>query len=370
MVTSSCSARKLISCGDKFCWYALGRDIQTADCEPVVIDQGVDESETPGLHVLDLPQLAYKPPFTVLLIVLQLLKNDEVCNFGQQTGLKPLDTVKSECPDEFSQTVPWLQTYSSLFYQNISQLDQLSTADIVSYLTNIVSSPLKWLDPEHREKVWALASGIISEKSGRTAAPGFTRNITVPGLPPINLYEPALTSDNLGLKTWGSSLMLSRRLASLPKLKEPILELGAGTGLVGISCGLLGYSDVILTDLPEIVPNLDKNVQLNNLKLQCSVLDWTNPQGFADNSFPTIILSDPIYSADHPTLVRNMVQKFLALNNAQLLIQIPLRQRYEEERANLWSLIDGLGLKEHTCIQEEGYDDFGEQSFLFKIYQR
>ncbi|OBA14946.1 uncharacterized protein OGAPODRAFT_9201 [Ogataea polymorpha] len=313
--------------------------VQYVDTEPVLMNVSEEKSHLPALHVMDLPQVGSRPPACVLKTILYLLKSDDICNFGQTPQTRSIETVKREHPASFAAAEPWLQTHCSLLCANFSDLGALPTNDIVSYLTGICGSSLSWMDAADREDVWALASTIISEKSGRTAAPGFTRKITVDGLPPICLREPALTSDNLGLKTWGSSLMLARRLVNFPRLAEPILELGAGTGLVGIACGLLGYKDVVLTDLPEIVPNLKENILLNQLDLPCEVLDWKNPHAFGSRKFATVIVSDPIYSADHPVLVRNVVERFLAPENAQLLVQLPLRPRYERERAHLWSRV-------------------------------
>ncbi len=42
-----------------------------------------------------------------------------------------------------------------------------------------------------------------------------------------------------------------------------VLELGSGTGLVGILAGALGAKKVVLTDLPHAVPMLRKNVEKN-----------------------------------------------------------------------------------------------------------
>ena len=139
----------------------------------------------------------------------------------------------------------------------------------------------------------------MSERCGRTAAPKMSRSIDVPGLLeavsklrgidlseqlPIVLEEPPLTSDNLGLKTWGSSLVLASRLAKHGEeiLMDPVLELGAGTGLSGIVAGRLGY-DVTMTDLPEITDNLRINVNKNALigdKITVDVLDWMDPGKF------------------------------------------------------------------------------------------
>ncbi|KAH7297627.1 hypothetical protein KP509_25G004200 [Ceratopteris richardii] len=48
----------------------------------------------------------------------------------------------------------------------------------------------------------------------------------------------------------------------LQRLSLRVLELGAGTGMVGILCATLGAHS-ILTDLPHVVPNLQHNAMLN-----------------------------------------------------------------------------------------------------------
>lgn len=92
----------------------------------------------------------------------------------------------------------------------------------------------------------------------------------------LTIREPPLSGDSLGLKTWGSSYVLAHLLprfaeTSLSHLlspgcsspASPILELGAGTGLLGLAAARMWQTSVILTDLPAIVPNLAHNVELN-----------------------------------------------------------------------------------------------------------
>lgn len=143
------------------------------------------------------------------------------------------------------------------------------------------------------------------------------------------------TEDLLGLKTWGSSLywlvdlfeslryqMLLEhyRLRYPSSISQPVLELGTGTGLVGIAAARLGLN-VTVTDLEAILPNLEANVSLNKLpgdQISSEVLDWTDAEkdGFlashGSQSFETIMISDPIYSIDHPPMIRNMIDTFLS----------------------------------------------------------
>lgn len=58
-----------------------------------------------------------------------------------------------------------------------------------------------------------------------------------------------------------------------------VVELGCGTGVGGITAGILGARKVILTDLPYTLPNAMDNVQLNKGAIKGSVearpLDWS-----------------------------------------------------------------------------------------------
>jgi hypothetical protein len=111
-----------------------------------------------------------------------------------------------------------------------------------------------------------------------------TRTFCIPDEKPdtpalaIKIYEPSLTEDNLGLKTWASSYLLAKRLSTLARthrvlhqLRESskssgfgILELGSGTGLVGLAAAAVLSCPVVLTDLPSIVPNLRTNIENNS----------------------------------------------------------------------------------------------------------
>jgi hypothetical protein len=90
----------------------------------------------------------------------------------------------------------------------------------------------------------------------------------------LTIREPPITGDSLGLKTWGSSYVLAQLLpqfakSSLSHLLGPeapklsVLELGSGTGLLGLAAACLWHVPVILTDLPDIMPNLIHNAESN-----------------------------------------------------------------------------------------------------------
>lgn len=259
---------------------------------------------------------------------------------------------------------------------------------VPSYLTKIIASPLKWVDSdEDRELIWEAASQRLSERSGRTGMGAIERAFSIPlhsgdtgvvfDSATIKIHEPALTGDNLGLKTWASSYLLAKRLASfkhhgLPELdaSEQILELGSGTGLVGLAAAVVLQRCVLLTDLPDIVPNLERNINENAAvlaeKARSAVLDWSQPsslllstQPHPTHSFRLILAADPIYSPSHPALFTQAVDAHLSRHRAaRLVIELPLREGYIAERRDLVARLQALGLRKVAEGEEVGYDDW------------
>lgn len=299
---------------------------------------------------------------------------------------------------------------------------------IPQYLTKIVSSRLAWIqDEEEKEKIWDTASVRLSERSGRTARGSFTRSFIVPltgrnahvqdgtgsagqsdengydGVE-IQIHEPALTADNLGFKTWASSYVLatrweeiSRRIPALERCRtssqtgDHMLELGAGTGLVGISAAAVLATRVVLTDLPSIVTNLARNVKENTSIItntggstSVAILDWTQPEKVLSVQFDgtssmnddrlmesntsdkglealVVVAADPIYSTEHPAMLVNAIRYHLSKQrDATVIIGLPLRDAYVEERVELRKQMAGAGLRllfEETHV---GYDDWSE----------
>jgi hypothetical protein len=93
------------------------------------------------------------------------------------------------------------------------------------------------------------------------------------------IKEPALTGHLLGFKTWGSSFRLALELERLASTslsgvlldhqssdgssRPQVLELGSGTGLLGLAAAAIWKTHVVVSDLPDIVPNLAANVERN-----------------------------------------------------------------------------------------------------------
>lgn len=309
-------------------------------------DGGVAEP----ISVLDLPQIYQKPSAEVLLVVLDDL---------------------ALAPPSWDAVV------------EVSRKGQISENGVPAYLTKIISSPLSWIEnDEVKEQIWETASQRLSERSGRTGRGDLTRTFNIPvgdgpgDMMTITLHEPALQADNLGLKTWASSYLLAKRLSalrnSLPKMSSTayVLELGSGTGLVGLAAAAIFQPHVLLTDLPEIVVNLQRNAVSNldsvrayNGDVSTFVLDWTKPQDFAFTSapfgFPLILAADPIYSTDHPRLLVQTIEYHLSKSaDARVIIELPLREAFVAERKDLRDRLCKAGLQLMEEGEESGYDDW------------
>ena len=210
----------------------------------------------------------------------------------------------------------------------------------------------------------------------------------------ITLYEPSLTSDNLGHKTWLASYLLAKRLPSLRSLLEKpalqlyhkdqgghllkpnefssVLELGAGTGLVGIAAAAILGTHVDLTDLPEICENLRRNVRSNEGSLtavggSASVfsLDWGSlpPVESVQESqkYNVIMAADPLYSPSHPLFLSNAISLYLKRDNsAWVVIELPLRDAYQPEVDDFRRKMTQKGLSICQEGEETGYDDWAD----------
>jgi predicted nicotinamide N-methyase len=323
--------------------------------------------------VLDLPQLYTKPSADILLQTLSLLTS------APRSWDRTKTLAGSENIHEKAQG-----------HEPESLSPHINPEGVTRYLTSIVSSGLQWIDDDDaKEEIWNQASARLSERSGRTAMGAMSRKFRIPTSTDyfeLDIHEPALTGDDLGLKTWAASYMLAKRLHkfdSLPASKEGqlrVLELGSGTGLVGLAMAGLG-ADVILTDLPSIHANLERNAMSNSAILaqtggsaRTGVLDWTNPtvctlmpptgdsgQGDAITcKFPLILAADSLYSPEHPHMLVDTIEAWLSKDeDAQVVVEFPYRDAYLPEIQTFRDRMMNMGLVICEEGEEKGYDDWG-----------
>ncbi|KAL8878502.1 MAG: hypothetical protein Q9198_003697 [Flavoplaca austrocitrina] len=202
-----------------------------------------------------------------------------------------------------------------------------------------------------------------------------TFNIPISSQDPVSitLHEPSLTADNLGHKTWLASYLLAKRLPSLlryiPVLQSgaQVIELGAGTGLVGIAIAAMFDVHVHLTDLPAIVPNLLTNSTVNSpniAKGSTSVgeFDWSTVSNHCSKEhkgYDVVVVADPLYSPQHPAWLVAAIDFVLKRDaGARVVIELPLREAYAPEIAELKVRMQGLDLAVLAEGTESGIEDW------------
>ena len=89
--------------------------------------------------------------------------------------------------------------------------------------------------------------------------------------------EPAYTAS----RVWPASAELARHVADVVRGKR-VVELGAGAGLAGLACKVLGAARVVLTDLPENLPLLQRNAARNGLDVSVAAFDWNAPDALGE----------------------------------------------------------------------------------------
>lgn len=100
---------------------------------------------------------------------------------------------------------------------------------------------------------------------------------------PLLVREVPNTGAGTGLNIWDGAAVLTKYLehSGLDLSDKRVLEVGAGTGLVGIAASVLGAGCVLLTDLEYTLMNTAANVAANEPSLRGRVhtaeLDWFRP---------------------------------------------------------------------------------------------
>ena len=203
----------------------------------------------------------------------------------------------------------------------------------------------------------------------------------------VNVQVPAIRSQGLNLLPWASTYVLAGLLHKLdihpPPARDPripILELGAGIGLVGLVGSMLWHQRVVLTDLDTIVPGLLANIDANSALLKqhkgsaaAGALDWEKPDTLilsdhtvikADEAKANIILAaDTIYDEEHPQMVAQTVARWLAPGpDSRVVLTYPLRVAYLDQIRELWERLEGCGLESMAEGKEEA-GEHGEASW-------
>lgn len=161
---------------------------------------------------------------------------------------------------------------------------------------------------------------------------------------------PATGSDHtdVGLQSWGASIVVSDLMCACPEkfcltaeflgtFPTPrVIELGAGTGLVGITmakllpCIGIPNAEIIATDYhPAVLANLADNITANfpyavqNPPVQACPLDWAVPcleSPPLDQPAQMLVATDVVYAPEHAVWLRDCAANLLAREGVFWLI--------------------------------------------------
>ncbi|QRV76637.1 phospholipase [Ceratobasidium sp. AG-Ba] len=115
---------------------------------------------------------------------------------------------------------------------------------------------------------------------------------------PVKLVVDA--GPGCGGVAWPAGEVLSRYIARKGSLEgRKVIELGSGTGLVGLVAGYLGAQEVVITDQEQLMKIMEANIELNHLedRVRASVLDWGDelPSDLPD-TVSLILAADCVYA--------------------------------------------------------------------------
>ncbi|KAI8139542.1 putative methyltransferase-domain-containing protein [Fennellomyces sp. T-0311] len=247
------------------------------------------------------------------------------------------------------------QTYR-VHPRDISRANQICG----SFLIKIVSGDLGEWDDDRVD----TAARLLAHLSGR-------------GEHKFKLHEPSYIGNDIGFKTWGAAPLLAKKLIQqnlIPDLpNRTILELGTGTGLVGLCCGKLGATNIFLTDYHEsVLTNVAINVQLNNSCATVSKLDFiqvaqNQEPSWQDRKFDIVIASDLLYEMEHAEYLPVAVDMLM---ENEFYFMIPLRPTHTAEVELFERRMQEVGLVKRQVTETEQEEEEGIVRYRYYEYTR
>lgn len=155
---------------------------------------------------------------------------------------------------------------------------------------------------------------------------------------------------------WDAAFVLAEYLSEIlgdNGSHHSIVELGAGTGLCGLLLNCFCFATVTITDLPELLPLMTRNIQLNRdaphdslhpylqerysqyqqnqalpLAVIASVLEWGNKQHIqAHGTFDIVVAADVVASLYDP---QALAQTIHDLCHNQSVVYVSFKERLSE----------------------------------------
>ncbi len=152
----------------------------------------------------------------------------------------------------------------------------------------------------------------------------FAVPLWVPRAPDALLDDPDVIQRNQvhdAMPYWAWVWDSAPRLAALVARgvlapRGPLLEVGAGLGLVGLVAARLGAAVTLSDHDPLARAALAVNARHNGVTVAVSALDWRAPETYPRGPFPTIVGCDVVYEAGAHTPLLDLLDALLAPSGA------------------------------------------------------
>lgn len=234
-------------------------------------------------------------------------------------------------------SVRWLTSFIARAEELLAEIDDDDRQRFIDEASYILASFSSATDADEDEDAGAIVREFRFQVAGEQQAGAGDIEVR------LTDGTPATGSDHtdVGLQSWGASIVVSDLMCSCPErfglsvraLSDAprIVELGAGTGLVGITMAKLlprlGVSgaEVIATDYhAAVLANLRDNITANfgdpphngseNLPVQTCLLDWSAPCLDApplDKPADVLVATDVVYAPEHAVWLRDCAARML-----------------------------------------------------------
>ncbi len=244
-----------------------------------------------------------------------------------------------------------LQAATSMKYVDMLEIYDDDAGHYITLTEELLQSAVSVLQPKHLlvHVLHSESQSIINLIAGRL----FDISSGLPmGLGKVRVHEMSAAFLGTGLVCWDGSIVLAKYLEHNPSItmKKSILELGAGTGIGGLAAALLGAEEVMLTDLPYALTNLQHNVEyniqinvplLNSSKIKVSKVDWYDASSYpVDCSFDLILGADIVWLEE---LISPLVNTLKACASSSAMILIAHQTRTMRTDKALFGALSAAG---------------------------
>jgi predicted nicotinamide N-methyase len=191
------------------------------------------------------------------------------------------------------------------------------------------------------------------------------------------------TTDGTNRRIWPTAIITSRYMCAHPDTVrgKRVLELGAGAGIVGLVCAMLGAEVVVITDLPGALPLIEANVQRNPLSdgrvvvMPCTWGDAAEEAAVvsrAGGRFDVVVACEVIYK-QLPEVLQALAatQRNLLLDSGLSLVSYEFRGEFFDDlayfdAANEIFDCETVSLRPFECEFEDKEDPDEETRYLYR----